>query len=299
MLHTIKQHAVLILLSSKLYVIFCILYTVILVLVVAMMILIERKLLALSQRRIGPMMLGNRGILQIVADVIKPLFKEIFELKLQAATTVAFSVFSYFFLQLLIADLTQVSIASAAHTNIEFVIILQAALSGISCFFVLFIGYLSGSKYAIIGSIRLIVCEASSDVSYTLINFIIFSASQGAEYDAIILNQATTFNIILLAIIYGMMQLFNTFISAQRAPIDLIEVEGELVAGYNTEYSGADVLVIYFSEYFHLFNAAVSFILLLLIGASQVYGTPCATSLTAINLNQSKVGAILRGIALI
>lgn len=70
----------------------------------------------------------------------------------------------------------------------------------------------------------------------------------------------------MLLIVIAFIQLF---ISAQRAPIDLIEVEGEIVAGYNTEISGANVLVIYFTEYFHLFNAAIAFSLC--IGNFNIY----------------------------
>jgi NADH:ubiquinone oxidoreductase subunit H len=62
----------------------------------------------------------------------------------------------------------------------------------------------------------------------------------------------------LLVLVSSCLELF---VVAQRSPVDLIEVEGELVAGYNVEISGANVLIIYFSEYFHLFNAGFTFVL--------------------------------------
>ena len=70
--------------------------TFLLIVLVAVVILIERKLLSLSQRRLGPSILGKRGILQIVADVVKPFFKEIFEQRLSVASTVSAAIILMF-----------------------------------------------------------------------------------------------------------------------------------------------------------------------------------------------------------
>lgn len=220
------------------------------------MILLERKLLALSQRRVGPVMLGNRGFLQIIADTTKPLFKEIFEQRAQSSALLAVSVFVYFFIQLFIADLLQFSAAVAVYTATSLVFFLQLFFSGASCFFIVIIGYFTGSKYSAISAVRLVVCELSSNASYLYACYLLFSAAGGAEFAAVSLMQASGLNFFFLASISGIFQLFSTFIAAQRAPADLVEAEGELVAGYNIEYSGADVLLIYFAEYLHLFNAA-------------------------------------------
>jgi NADH:ubiquinone oxidoreductase subunit H len=251
------------------YVVVCVVTTILLVVSVACIILLERKLLALSQRRVGPAILGRRGILQIVADVIKPLFKDIFEQKIQTVTLAAFSIFLLFLTQLIFAELFQYGIGIALYSDIEFIIFIQTILSGFACFSVLLIGYLSGSKYAMIGSVRLAVSELSNDTSVFIANSVIFYNSVGFDYEAIVCAQSGSSNIGLLAVIYSVAHIFHVFIAAQRSPLDLIEVEGELVAGYNTEYSGPDVLVIYFSEYFHLFNGAVQFILLILGGIAM------------------------------
>ncbi len=252
--------------SGVFYVIICVLSTVVLVVAVACVILLERKLLSLSQRRVGPSILGRRGILQIVADVVKPLFKDIFEQKIQTVTLAAFSILLLFISQLLFADLFQYGVGVSLYSDIELVVFIQTILSGVACLSVLLIGYLSGSKYGMIGSIRLAVSELSNDTALFISNGVVFYNSTGLDYESVLCSQAGTSNISLLAVIYASSSIFHVFISAQRSPLDLIEVEGELVAGYNTEYSGPDVLVIYFSEYFHLFNAAVQFIIIILGG---------------------------------
>ncbi len=256
---------------STLYAFFvCLITTVILVAVVAFIILVERKLLALSQRRIGPAILGRRGILQIFADIVKPLFKDIFEQRLQTITTVAASIFFLFFTQLIFSDLFSFGVGVSLYDDAELIILIQLTLTTLSCISVTLIGYLSGSKYGMIGSIRLAMSEISVDAAVMVINSLLFYNCSGFDYDSVLTSQAVSANIFLLAVVAGFLHIFQLFIAAQRSPIDLIEVEGELVAGYNTEYSGPDVLVIYFSEYFHLFNGALHFIFML-FGLSSIF----------------------------
>ena len=64
---------------------------------------------------------------------------------------------------------------------------------------------------------------------------------------------------------------------SQRSPADLIENEGELVAGYNLEYSAADLLVIYFSEYFHLYNGGYQYVFIYCSIAFCLYTTVYTT----------------------
>jgi NADH:ubiquinone oxidoreductase subunit H len=247
----------------------CLLVAVLLVVTVATIILLERKLLALSQRRVGPAILGRRGILQIVADVIKPLFKDIFESKLQTVTIVTASVLLLLLTQLVFSSLFQYKPGDGLYKNIEAVVYLQSVFSSAACLSVLIIGYLSGSKYGMLGAVRLAVSELSNDTASFVINAVILYATSGFDYESVCAGQGSVWGVSTLAVVYAGVHIFHVFIAAQRSPLDLIEVEGELVAGYNTEYSGADVLVIYFAEYFHLFNAAVQFVFIV-FGAAFV-----------------------------
>jgi NADH-quinone oxidoreductase subunit H len=230
---------------------------------IAILILVERKLLALSQRRIGPILLGRRGILQIVADVIKPLFKEIFEQKFQAVTLISFGIFLLLFSQLVYMSLFQFGLGFSFLDGAELVILLQLFFGGLSCLSVLFIGFMSGTKYGLIGAVRLVIAEISSETMISLANLIIYINVCSFDYESIMYNQACVSNITIFGIIFAVAHLIQLFLTASRAPLDLIENEGELVAGYNTEFSGPDVLVIYFAEYLHIFNGTLQFIFLL------------------------------------
>lgn len=241
-------------------------FLLILIHIIAFMILFERKILALMQRRVGPAILGRRGFLQIIADVIKPLFKEIFEQKFQVVTAIAFSIFLLFLTQLVYASLFQLSPSCAIYSDSDFLIFLQVFFGGLSCFSVILIGYLSGTKYGLIGAVRLLVCEISTETTTCITNALLFYSSSGFDYETLISGQYASFNIELLGIIFSINHIITMFVTAQRAPLDLIENEGELVAGYNTEYSGADVLVIYFAEYLHIFNGGLQFIFLMVGG---------------------------------
>lgn len=161
------------------FIVLCVITAIIFILTVAFTILIERKLLAVSQRRIGPIMLGKRGLLQIIADVVKPVFKELFEQKIQIITSTAFNIFILFFSQVLLATGFAFNITGSLYNTFDFVIFLQFCCSSISCIAVLFIGALSGTKYGVVGAIRLIISEISSDLSAFVFQLIFFEACSG------------------------------------------------------------------------------------------------------------------------
>ena len=234
------------------------------------MILIERKLLAVAQRRIGPVMLGKRGILQIVADVVKPLFKEIFEQKIQTISMLSLNVLFLLFTQLVFSLLFTICPAMALYSFFDFVTFLQGCFTVLTGVAVLYLGMLSGTRYAVLGALRLIISEISTGLITFIVQLLVFEAASSTSLTLLFLFQGNFAAYQLFGQLFSLVQLFQTFVSAQRSPLDLIEVEGELVAGYNTEFSGADVLIIYFAEYFHLFNGALQFV----IFTFGAFGTP-------------------------
>lgn len=251
------------------YILIVLISILVIITLIAILILVERKFLALSQRRIGPSILGRRGFLQIAADVIKPLFKDIFEQKFQSVTLIAFMIFMLLFTQLLYLAFFSYGISGLLYDSIDVIIILQLFVCGMTTLSVLLIGYLSGTKYGIVGSVRLVLVELSIAVPTQLVNVMLLLNTGGLDYESVAYNQGYVPNCTLLALVYSIVYIINMFIFAQRAPLDMIENEGELVAGYNTEFSGPDVLVIYFAEYLHIFSGVVQLVLLLL-GASLI-----------------------------
>ena len=144
--------------------------------------------------------------------------------------------------------------------DIELLIILQTTVICVSLIFIQLIGFLSSSHYSIFGSVRAVFSEVSNAATNSVLLMLAIETSSGADWESFnFLQDSYSFSI--LNIFLTVVSVMQLFIDAQRSPVDLIEVEGEIVAGYNTEISAGNVLLIYFSEYFHLFNAAILFTL--------------------------------------
>lgn len=127
------------------------------------------------------------------------------------------------------------------------------------------IGFLSQSKYSIIGVVRGIVHVVSLDIFITLIYItIIFTTQSGHFNDFIITQNSTPFIILFSPLTFGF--LIILLVESKRAPFDHIETEAEVVAGYATEHSSIFLLIFYLAEYMHLIISANHFSLFFLGG---------------------------------
>lgn len=201
--------------------------------------------------------------MQIVADVIKPFFKDIFEQRVQFVSIISCSVCLFLVSQLIYVDLFEFDCGCSLFDDFELTLLFFNIVSCFSTIFILFLGVLTGSHYSLMGSLRSYISEISIEIIFSLNTAILVEIGNTFDLEALLLaqnNVAFLFCLFFLSVC----NFFVTFIAAQRSPVDLIEVEGELVAGYNLEFSGADVLIIYFAEYFHLVNGSLQFVTLLI-----------------------------------
>lgn len=240
------------------YCIIIFLVTLILVNVTAVSIMLERKLLAFIQRRVGPSIFGKRGALQTFADILKTFYKRVYIPARLNSQLLSFVLFTAIFIQLCFCELCSFGIQSLLYADSDTIFLLQIALQTIVGFAVFCVGLFSTTLYSILGADRFIISEALSSGSSSLENLILVCIINGLDYD----NLFITLGFCGL-FFYGfitLLAIFNLFSIAQRAPLDLIEPEGELVAGYNTEYSGSYLILIYFSEYLHLLVSSLDFV---------------------------------------
>jgi NADH-quinone oxidoreductase subunit H len=215
---------------------------------VAYLTLFERKVLAAAGRRLGPNVVGFMGLLQPLADGVKLLMKESIvptssnkSLYLLAPiVTFALSIVGYGVLPFT----TQL-----AYADVNCGLLFTFAVSSLSVYGVVFSGWASNSKYAFLGSLRSAAQMISYEVSIglTLLNLSLFARS--LNLSEIVLWQVE--NIPFFFPLFPVFLLF--FISAlaetNRPPFDLPEAEGELVAGYNVEYSAAGFALFFIGEY--------------------------------------------------
>jgi len=131
-------------------------------------------------------------------------------------------------------------------------------------FFVL-VGFLSQSRYAIIGTVRSLVHVISLDIFITILYTLLVFNAQSANFHDFIINQ----NIYWFVFLYSPAAfafIIILLLESKRTPFDHAETESEVVAGYSVEYSGGMLLIFYLAEYFHLIISAVPFVIFFLGG---------------------------------
>jgi NADH-quinone oxidoreductase subunit H len=217
---------------------------------------LERKIAGHIQQRLGPMRVGWHGLLQPVADGIKLLTKEdhipaeadrfLFTLAPIIALVPPFAVF------VAIPFGDRVTLFGAEITlylsdmNVGLLYIL--AVLGIGTFGVILAGWASNSKYAVLGSLRTCAQMISYEIpmGFSVIGVVMLAHSMSLL--DIVEAQAEIWNVV-----YQPLGFFVFFVAglaeAQRIPFDLPEADGDLGAGYHTEYSGMRFSFFMISEY--------------------------------------------------
>lgn len=217
---------------------------------------LERKIAAHIQQRPGPMRVGWHGLLQPVADAVKLLTKEdhipaeadrrLFAMAPVVALVPPFLVFTAIpFGEPVEVFGTEVPLM-LSDMNVGLLFIL--AVSGIGVFGTILAGWASNSKYAVLGSLRSIAQMISYEIpmGFSVIGVVMLANSMNLSQ--IVAAQQGLWNIVLQPV--GFFVFFVAGLAeAQRIPFDLPEAEGDLGAGYHTEYSGIRFSLFMLAEY--------------------------------------------------
>lgn len=208
---------------------------------------IERRVLALWQDRHGPNRVGPFGIWQLIADIIKLLFKE--DWTPPFADTLTFWMAPFIAMSALLIASSIVPVTptwGVADLNIGILFFL--AMAGLSVYAVLFAGWSSNNKYSLLGGLR----SAAQTVSYEVFMGIsvmgIVAITGSFNMRAIVEAQQDVWFVIPQFLGFITFLLAGVAV-AHRSPFDLPEAESELAAGYHTEYSGMKWVMFFVSEY--------------------------------------------------
>jgi NADH-quinone oxidoreductase subunit H len=214
---------------------------------VAMIVWLDRRVWAFVQKRQGPNVVGPFGLLQSLADALKYIFKEII---------IPSSSNKIIFILAPIITMTLALIAWAVIpfsekqvlADINVGILYIFAVSSLGVYGIIMGGWASNSKYPFLGAIRSAAQMVSYEVSIGIIIINVLLCVGSLNLSDIVMAQQNVWFVIPL---FPMFIIF--FVSAlaetNRPPFDLPEAEAELVAGYQTEYSGMMYAMFWLGEY--------------------------------------------------
>lgn len=222
----------------------------------AMLIWVERRLLAIWQDRLGPNRVGPLGLAQVLADVIKILFKE--DWIPPFADKPVFVIAPAIIMITMLLGFVIVPFAPGVGViDFDFGLLYFFALSSLSVYSLVLAGYASHNKYSLLGSLR----AAAQSISYEVF--------MGLSVMGVVMLSGT-FN--LREIVEAQRDgwfvgpqflgflafTVATVAESHRGPFDLPEAEHEIVAGFHTEYSGMKFGMFFVGEYLGVtLNAAL------------------------------------------
>ncbi len=215
--------------------------------IAAGLIWVERRLLALWQDRYGPNRVGPFGLVQVVADIIKMFTKEdwippfadraLFVL----APGIAFAAGLLGFAILPVA-------AGFFVVRLNVGVLYFLAITSLGAYGVVLAGWASNSKYSLLGGLRAAAQVLTYDVfmGLSLMGVVMLAGS----FDLVRIVEAQKNLWFCVPQVFGLAVFFMAGVAeAHRSPFDLPEADGELVAGYHSEYSGMKFGMFFVGEY--------------------------------------------------
>jgi NADH-quinone oxidoreductase subunit H len=235
----------------------------------AVMVYAERKVAALMQQRYGPYLVGPKGLLQPIADIVKLVFKE--ELKPKAADTLLFAAAPVISAVAAFTAFAPVPFGASttffgylpepmplmvADVNVA-VLVTSMGVYGI-----VLAGWASNSKYSLLGGLRSSAQMISYELAYGMaLATIVMLAGSLSLREIVDAQQGYWFGFIPKWYAFVNPISFMIFTTAgiaetNRAPFDFPEAEQELVAGYHTEYSSMRFALFFLAEYINMVTVA-------------------------------------------
>ena len=225
---------------------------------VTYMVLLERKVIAWTQSRLGPMRVGPHGILQPVADAVKLMIKEdITPVRADRWVFTAAPIISMVPALIVYAVIPfgpEVSLfgrdVTLYITDINVGLLYVISVASVGVYGIILAGYASNSKYPLLASLRasaqLISYEVA--VTLTLVSVVLVAGTLSMVGIVRAQEQAGVWFAFMQPLAFGMF-FIGGLAETNRAPFDMPEAEQELAGGFHTEYSGMRFALFFLAEY--------------------------------------------------
>jgi NADH-quinone oxidoreductase subunit H len=231
---------------------------------VALLTLAERRICAWMQDRLGPNRVGPQGLLQPAADGLKNIFKEealpdqadrtLFMLAPAVAFTPALLTFAVIpFATPLPTPWGDVPMV-VADLPVGFLYIL--AITSLGVYGIVLAGWASNNKYSLLGGLRASAQMVSYEIAMGMAAVAVLLLAGNVTLSQVVARQQDALWFVLPLAVAWIVFLVAAFAETNRVPFDLPEAEGELVAGYHTEYSAMKFSMFYIAEYSNMVTAS-------------------------------------------
>ena len=214
---------------------------------VAMIVWLDRRVWAFVQKRRGPNVVGPFGLFQSLADALKYMFKEI--IIPASANKIIFILAPIVTMTLALISWAVIPFSEEfVLANINVGILYLFAVSSLGVYGIIMGGWASNSKYPFLGAIRSAAQMVSYEVSIGVIIINVLLCVGSLNLNDIVMAQENLWFILPLLPMF-IIFFISALAETNRPPFDLPEAEAELVAGYQTEYSGMMYAMFWLGEY--------------------------------------------------
>ncbi len=231
---------------------------------VALLTLLERRVCAWMQDRLGPNRVGPQGLLQPAADGLKNFLKEetspamadkaLFTLAPIVSFVPALLTFGVIPFAAPLPTRWGVVPMVVADLPVGFLYIL--AISSLGVYGIVLAGWASNNKYALLGGLRASAQMISYEIALGMSTVAVILLAGNVTLSQVVAQQQRGLPFVIPLTIAFVIFFISAFAETNRLPFDLPEAEGELIAGYHTEYSAMKFSMFYIAEYSNMVTAS-------------------------------------------